>query len=45
MTQFVLFFLFRKESDEDAKSVGEKPADIDVEEEQKEQPEYMKEFI
>ena len=45
VTQFVLFFLFRKESDEDAKSVGEKPVDIDIEEEQKQQPEYMKEFI
>lgn len=46
ITQFVLFFVFRKESDEDCKSVGEKPTDIDIEEEeQKEQPEYMKEFI
>lgn len=47
ITQFVLFFLFRSNTDyDDDKSVGEKPDDIDeIEEQKKNMPEYMQEFV
>lgn len=46
LTQFVLFFMFRGDNLDDEKSVGEKPEDIDnFEEEKKQLPEYMQEFI
>ena len=47
ITQFTLFFMFRKDDSEDNKSVGEKPEDIDAafEKQKKNEPEYMDEFI
>lgn len=47
ITQFVLFFVFRRDDPEDNKSVGERPEDIDIEIEKQKQnePEYMHEFI
>ena len=47
ITQFTLFFVFRKDDSEDNKSVGEKPDDInfDIEKQKQNEPEYMHEFI
>lgn len=47
ITQFVLFFVFRKDDPEDNKSVGERPEDIDfeIEKQKQNEPEYMHEFI
>ena len=47
ITQFTLFFMFRKDDSEDNKSVGEKPEDIDAafEKQKQNEPEYMDEFI
>ena len=47
VTQFILFFVFRKEDEEDNISVGEKPDVEEINEEVKKEnePEYMQEFI